>query len=160
MLAAEYTGRTVKKPKHPIVAKWAQALFRESGASSQDAFAEKAGVSRSGFAKYFYGDQQPKLDQLTKLDAVAVDLGLPTLGEAMRGQAIEKKGMSDPRSTNAPSKDLEAFIARNAEDITDREKRFLRGLRFKGTPTDETWAALLEAFRAGRAAREGGGAGG
>jgi transcriptional regulator with XRE-family HTH domain len=126
---------------------------REAMGLTQEQLAKRTGLHVVSLNRYEMVRRSPRGQDLLKLEHI--------LGSLRDGtQTAEITGMSGPRSIDASNSDLEAFLARNADDITEREKRFLRGLRFKGRPTDETWAALLEAFRAGRAARESGGSGG
>jgi transcriptional regulator with XRE-family HTH domain len=74
--------------------------------------------------------------------------------------------MSDPGRRVRPPQ-LEAYFARNREDLTERERRYLEGLRSMEeagapAPDDQFYDAMLDAFRElrrRRAQREGGSAG-
>lgn len=72
-----YIACVAKAPKHPKVAAWVRAIMRASGERSQEAIAERLGISRSGFAKWFYGNQEPSLAELQKLEALAAKVGVP-----------------------------------------------------------------------------------
>lgn len=152
--------RQKKPPLHPKVAAWTQAIFRASKAKSQEAAAEMIGVSRSGFAKWYYGTQKPQLDESQKLEAAAKKFGVATFADfgtyrAGEAQPTEFVGVREevsdyPAKTLPPG--LGGFLERYDRRLTEDEKHELRtrGAEFmlaRGEPDDAYWWALVQLWR-------------
>ena len=170
---------TQTKSASPVAAR--RAEWKETGRRVKLAMA-KRGLTQAQLAEAI-GMHQPDVSKalrgargfdLRQMQAIAkvlrVDVGGLMSGAQVLAVEMESQGpgftaTSDPDRRVRPPQ-LEAYFDRNREDLTDRERRYLEGLRSMEeagapAPDDKFYDAMLEAFRElrrRRAQREGGGA--